>query len=403
MDTGAKNILFITNLHLWSLDKGKGGAAFYNTVLGYKRHGWNIWIVSTGGGIPDGLVDVDRKFEEVYPRLDRLWRNKNRMVSILARFFRLLLINLFYLRKGSQILRGSKRMIIYAYEVDSVYSAKKLSKWFKVPFVTRFQGTKHADTSDSWISKIRKAPHLTAMATASDLCIMTNDGTKGLRALERFGNRSRKVLFWRNGVSKVAQEMFSDREKFRREFGFSDFFVFLCVSRLVNWKRVERSIVALARISEDFPRSKLVIVGDGEAKVELVELVRELGIENRVEFVGAVAQDQVSKYMIAADVFLSFYDLSNVGNPLMEAMMCGKPILTLDVGDTGELIVNGKNGILLSPDKLDDIPIYMANIIRDTQLFERLSKGAFESARTEFWSWEERIDAEVKEVGSLVI
>ena len=46
MDRKEKNILFITNLHLWSLEKGKGGRAFINTVEGYKNAGWAIWCMN---------------------------------------------------------------------------------------------------------------------------------------------------------------------------------------------------------------------------------------------------------------------------------------------------------------------------------------------------------------------
>lgn len=106
--------------------------------------------------------------------------------------------------------------------------------------------------------------------------------------------------------------------------------------------------------------------------------------------------------MIAADAFLSFYDLSNVGNPLMEAMMCGKPIITLDVGDTKELIKNNENGILLPVNKLQDIPDKMIKIIEDKNFAFKIASGALKTAQSEFWSWEERISVEISKVELLL-
>ena len=66
-----------------------------------------------------------------------------------------------------------------------------------------------------------------------------------------------------------------------------------------------------------------------------------------MRFVGAVPQADVMRYMHAADVFLAIADLSNVGNPLLEAMACGMCIVAVDAGDTRDLIVDGRTGRLV--------------------------------------------------------
>lgn len=64
-------------------------------------------------------------------------------------------------------------------------------------------------------------------------------------------------------------------------------------------------------------------------------LAHEMEVAPYVRFEGAVLHDQVTKYLDVVNIFLSFYNLSNVGNPLLEAMMAGKCIITLNNGDTG--------------------------------------------------------------------
>lgn len=403
-----KNIIFLTNLHLWSLDKGKGGRAFISTVDGYLNNGWNVWFVSTGGGVPEGLIPPSQLYETSFPLLDKLYKSKFRLVSIVARFIKIFATTRFYKKVGRRVIKNNprSRFVIYAYEVYGVKAGKYLSKKFNMPLVSRFQGTIHSDTPNNCINRIKKAPYLDSYSIGADLTIMTNDGTKGEKVLERFNNKSKRVLFWRNGVNKVPNEILINRDDHRKELGFNENFVFLTVSRLVNWKRVDRAILGLNKLVKQSAVNhnicKLFIIGDGAEMDNLKTLVNSLSLDDHVIFLGAIEQSLIYKYMVACDVFLSLYDLSNVGNPLMEAMMCGKPIITLDVGDTGSLIKDGHNGIMLTKETLGDLPEKMNLLIEDKSLRDMISQNAFQCANEQFWDWTERIQAEIGEVQGIL-
>ena len=87
----------------------------------------------------------------------------------------------------------------------------------------------------------------------------------------------------------------------------------------------------------------MLVLGDGEQRGSLEALSRELHVDDRVIFFGHVAQNKVQSILSQTDVFLSLYDLSNIGNPLFEAMNAGVPVLTVDVGATGTVIRDGEN------------------------------------------------------------
>lgn len=404
MHTDEKNILFITNLHVWSLGKGKGGPAFIRTLEGFKMNGWKVWLISTGGTVPEGLIENGKLVETSYPLLDSLSSSKIRIISIIARFLKLYFLNIFYFKKGCHLLKqnSNKKFLIYAYEVNAVYSSNKLARKFSLPLITRFQGTKHSNTPHDLSNRIRKFPSFQAYSTAASLTIMTNDGTQGFEMLKRVRNKSKEILFWRNGVEKLPKCTLDMNQKLRHELRLEPYFTYLTVSRLVNWKRLDRSICAFAEVNNRYPDTRLIIIGDGEAKNTLSELTHKLKISDKVIFKGSIEQKMVSKYMLAADVFLSFYDLSNVGNPLMEAMMCGKPIITLDVGETSDLIKNNVNGVLLPIEELSKIPEKMIQLIEDKEFAIKIGSAALKTAHTEFWSWEERISAEITKVESLL-
>ncbi len=118
-------------------------------------------------------------------------------------------------------------------------------------------------------------------------------------------------------------------------------------TRLARWKRVDRAVDAVALLRNEGIAARLLIVGDGEERTNLEEQVRDLGLQDLVTFVGPVPQPEVQRYLWAADVFLSTNELSNVGNPLLEAMIAGRCVLTLDEGDTRDLIRDGETGVLL--------------------------------------------------------
>ncbi|WP_339606814.1 glycosyltransferase family 4 protein [uncultured Roseivirga sp.] len=399
-----KNIIFITNLHLWSLDKGKGGKAFFYTVQGYIRTGWKIWMVSTGGGIPDDIIEKLILKEEEFPILTRLHNSRFRLVSILGRFLKMNRQNNFYRCTANQIIKENpdKKFIIYGYEVEGVSAASSIANRHSFPLVTRFQGTVIANMENSFLNRLKKAPHFSALSTKANLVIMTNDGTKGYEVLKRLKNKSNRINFWRNGVDQVDKEALFNRDSIRKGLGVEGEIVFITVSRLIGWKRVNLAIEAFAEVFAGNAKTRLIVVGDGPEKRDLENLAEKLKIDERVIFTGAIAQSDVTSYLIASDIFLSLYDLSNLGNPIMEAMRVEKPIITIDVGDTRELIVDGENGVLIPSDELLRIPEMMNTLIMDCEYAKKLALGARKTADKEFWSWQQRIDAEVKEVSQLL-
>lgn len=397
-----KNIIFITNLHLWSLDNGKGGRAFYHTIQGYIEQNWNVILITTGGGVPDNIKEQITLIEKDLSSFDEKINSSSKPLSVYFRFSKLNRQREFYIREASKILQSNpeKKFVVYAYEVEAVSAAKLISVRFGFPLVTRFQGTILAKLENSFLNRLRRTPHFQALATQADLIIMTNDGTQGLHTIRRLNNNSR-VCFWRNGVDQLVVDN-SEVDELRNQLGLKNEFTFVTVSRLVDWKRVDLAIKGFAKVLENHPICKLIIIGDGVELKNLQNITSSLGISEKVIFLGAIEQHKIGGYLKLANVFLSFYDLSNLGNPIMEAMIAGKPIVTIDVGDTKELIVNNQNGLLIPNDSLHLIPSKMMTLIENSDLASALATGALETARKEFWTWQARISEEITHVSKLI-
>jgi glycosyltransferase involved in cell wall biosynthesis len=259
----------------------------------------------------------------------------------------------------------------------------------------------------------RRYEEALALKTPADLVIMTDDGTRGDEVLARLNPAMKaKTRFWRNGLDldRLHHASPAERAVARRSLDVADDgFVMLTASRLAAWKRVDRAIRAMPRIRSWVPGAMLLVVGDGEERARLEALARDLRVADAVRFVGAVPQADVMSYMQASDVFLAIADLSNVGNPLLEAMACGMCVVAVDAGDTKDLIADGRSGRLVDgsnrsgiarplEERLADLLVSLAG---DAQQRSRLSEGATEYARDNFWTWEQRMAAEVEAVEAI--
>ena len=117
------------------------------------------------------------------------------------------------------------------------------------------------------------------------------------------------------------------------------------MGRLVSQKRQDLLIRALAKLVDDGLNIKLVILGDGPLKENLKELSVSLGIEDKVIFLGFLANP--FPIISAAKAFVLSSDFEGFGNVLVEAMALGVPVISTDcLSGPREILESGKFGIL---------------------------------------------------------
>lgn len=116
------------------------------------------------------------------------------------------------------------------------------------------------------------------------------------------------------------------KEDMRKELNIaSDDMMLLSLSRISYEKNIQAIIQGLPTIFERFPQARFVIVGNGPYVEKLSCLADELGISEKVQFVGEVPNDQVAIYYKAADYFVSASTSETQGLTYTEAMASGVP------------------------------------------------------------------------------
>ena len=153
----------------------------------------------------------------------------------------------------------------------------------------------------------------------------------------------------------------TDPNEVRREFSVPEETKLVgIVARLVPIKNHVCFLEAARLVLARYDNIRFMIVGDGELRSTLEHKARDLGIEDRVIFMGF--QNNLQKIYAGLDIIaLSSY---NEGLPvaLIEAMAAGKPVISTDVGGVVDLILDGDNGLLVpsnDPKSLAEATLYL--------------------------------------------
>jgi len=374
------------------------------TPLYFAEQGHHVTFVvhSEQTQKPSPRTDLHENIEVCRAELSFRWA---RLPGRLNRLRQLLLFGLHCWRVLARVCRaGHTPDLIYAAECDAILIGSMLSRTMSLPLVTRYYGV----STQLLANPFQHALYAQSVRCAADLAIITDDGTVDECLLRQMQVRARSLRFWRNGIDLPSADPQIVR-CLRKRWGIADdHTILLTISRLYGWKRVDRAIRllrALVQISDG--KFRLVVVGHGPEKDNLMRLCHECGVAEMVHFAGAVPHKDIYACYEIADVFLSLYDMSNVGNPLLEALNAGKCIITLNNGETGSVIRNGENGILLEVRKDGEnlarrLAIAVKTLYDDAKLRARLAETARRFGQERLWTWDERLKVELQTLVDLV-
>jgi glycosyltransferase involved in cell wall biosynthesis len=138
------------------------------------------------------------------------------------------------------------------------------------------------------------------------------------------------------------------------------------VGRFVPWKGFSFVLDLVAA----FPSWQAVLAGDGPLKEELMAKARTLGIENRVRFTGPLPHEEVLGWCADADVFVLDTSFESFSFQVLEAMAMGAAIVTTRVGSLPELIEDGVEGMLCTPDDMVAFRNALTSIEQEPQVWD---------------------------------
>lgn len=182
-----------------------------------------------------------------------------------------------------------------------------------------------------------------------------------------------KIAVIHNGVPQV--EVTSSSSSIRNEFGLTDEqFVVTTVTRLFYRKGVQDLVRAVAKIKQQLPNLRLLIVGNGKYRSNLEKLAGELGVTDSIIFAGFRAEP--ASLVMASDVFVSpSFDGEGMPLAILEAMSARKPVVAVSVGGVTECVTDNVTGLLVPPRDVDAMAEAIKALAIDQGLRERLGSA----------------------------
>jgi len=224
------------------------------------------------------------------------------------------------------------------------YAAALLGRWLRLPVCITLRGTEVPLARDPR----RRRRMVEALQHATRIFAVSESLKRHVVAM---GIDAEKIAVVPNGVDTATFHRV-DREEARRSLGLrGDAPVLVSVGALVERKGFHRVMQCLPDLRRRFPGLRYLIAGgpgpEGDCSAELRRTVHELDLQQCVQFLGPVSPEALKVPLSASDVFVLATRNEGWANVFLEAMACGLPIVTTDVGGNAEVVADEHLGLIV--------------------------------------------------------
>lgn len=228
-----------------------------------------------------------------------------------------------------------------------------LSKKYKIPFSVSLLGTdvhKLKKGTKYWkVAKriVEKADVVTSVSQELiDRCVNMDISIPVEKTiiLDNIYDTNKFKIFPKNELRQ--KYSFNENEK-----------IYFFVGGLVEIKNVDILIQAFNLL--DDKNSRLLIAGDGPDKLVLEQIVKKINLVDRVQFLGNLNEDKLIAFYNLSDILCLPSKNEGTPNVIIEALLCGLPIVATNVGGIPQLIKIGVNGFLVEPNNIDSLAEYL--------------------------------------------
>lgn len=292
---------------------------------------------------------------------------------------------------GNREIKKEKPDVIIGNTFYGAIPAYCLSKRYGIPYLFREYGTMELTNvvlGKNVFHKISKWNEIKAYKLHADGYIFTDDGSNTIAAAKHLGVDMGKVHFLKNGYFDLGN---LDTTVLN-----PNTFNIVTAARLSAFKHIDDIIKAFSLIKQN-DRMRLYIIGDGEQKEYLKSLVTKYCLNGNIIMTGALLRDTVLSYFISADLVLALGSI----NPMLEAMTCSKPVITLELGSTSSFVTDKDNVAIIRDTDPKTIATAINELYSNKNYREKLGINAGRHIRGTFKTWEERINQEIEIVEML--
>jgi len=218
-----------------------------------------------------------------------------------------------------------------------------------------------------------------------------------------------KVVVIPPGIDPYRFDTEVDVTEFRRQWNLAGRKVILTLARIEPRKGHDQVLAALAAGGEGLDDAVYVVAGEGNDRQRLERLAADLGVSNRVRFVGAVSEADKSVWYRLCDVFAmpnrpetaDGFSVEGFGIVFLEAALFAKPVIGGNSGGVPDAVVEGETGYLVEPLDLSGLVKALSTLLTDTATAQRMGEASRKRA-LEGFTWE-RIAEQYRKMGVDVV
>jgi len=293
---------------------------------------------------------------------------------------------LFSLRRAADAFRPDV-LHVQCFGPNGAY-ATALSRITGIPLVITLQGETVMDDTDIFeVSTVLRASLRAGIKRAA--AVTACSAFTLADAEDRFGLAPGRGLVIPNGVALEAEgakdEASDPPAPFHPVPGDPDRPYILALGRVVEKKGFDLLLSAYAAMAADQRTADLVVAGSGPALEGLERMASELGVGDRVHFVGRLSRRDVASAMSGATVFVMPSRLEPFGIVVLEAWRAGVPVVATNRGGAPEFVDDGRTGVLVDPFDTQALAAALGGLLADDA--RRLAIGQAGHERVRAYDW----------------
>jgi len=276
-------------------------------------------------------------------------------------------------KKLKKLQKQEKFDLVYCQQPVGGLMGRLIAKKFKIPCIY----TAHGFFFFKGNSKIKNFIFRNVekyLAKYTDVLITINQ-----EDFDACKNWKAKKIYKINGIgfdSNKYQEPQKSRKLMREELGLKDEFTVVTVAEFIKRKNYDTMLRTIAELKEE--NVKFLVCGTGRDKDEIENLIKELGIEDKVVLLGY--RKDINNIMTASDAFFLASHQEGLTLSIIEALNFGLPVITSNVRGNQDLVENGKGGFVCEQNDYKAFAQKIILLMNDKDLQKQMSKTNKENA-----------------------
>lgn len=363
---------------------GGGERVAYNIAVNIAKRGHNVYVFTTSESSKDEIVNLSNNIKVYkYATLFKFYR-RNIALSLLIKPD--VDVDIVHVHIAGEII-----------PIAALRFARKKG----LPLIATYHGDAIADRL---LYKLGEKLHNLIIKEVLNFSSVIISPSKHVITQSTLLYKYRdKIIVLPNGINLKDFEIPYSKEECRKRLGIHNAEnIILFVGVLRAFKGVDILIRAMQLIVKEIQNTQLMIVGEGEMRVELEKLTKKLGLERNIVFTGFINETLKPIYYKAADIFclpsVTTQEIFGIVN--LEAMACGVPIVASRIGGIPDVVKNGKNGLLVPPKDHNALANAIIYLLKNEDIRQKMGREGKKIVKGYTW---EKITEAMETVYELVI